>query len=139
MFEQFDENEKNEVIKKTAGAEFERLKQLMSQIEGKKHKGQFFNWTDPKGGEAKLTIGTVEAQFIKKDDSTYYIRFGGLATFAAAAEQVEPETWLVTPDAYEGIFVWMLGTKRQTPEQLAEAIAVRLAGFYDGYEEAVSL
>jgi hypothetical protein len=138
MFEQFDKNEKDENIKKTAAAEFDRLKQFMTEADGKQHKGQFFIWTDPKGGEAKLKLGTVAAEFIKKNDSSYFIRFGGLATFGPA-DKAEPETWLVTADAYDGMFVWDLGGKRQTPEQLAEAIAVRLAEFYDGYEEAVSL
>jgi hypothetical protein len=139
MFEQFDKNEKNENIKKTASAEFENLKQLMTQIEGKKHKGQFFNWTDPKGGEAMLKLGTVAAQFSKKNDSSYHIRFGGLAAYAQAADPPEPETWLVTADAHDGTFVWDLGGKRRTSEELAEEIAVRLAAFYDGYEDAVSL
>lgn len=141
MFEQFDDFKNNENNRKAARADapthFENLKKSMSQIQGKQYKGQFFDWTAPDGGDALLTLGTVAARFMRRKDS-YYVEFGGLPSYAQAADRPQPEKWELTPDSYEGVFVWMTGQKRNLPEQLAEAIAARVAEFYDGYEEAVS-
>lgn len=84
MFEQFDEFAKNEEVKKTAAAEFDRLKQFMAGADGKPYKSQFFNWADrpQQWGETFLQLGEVAAQFFdvgKRDvakKGTYTVRFG---------------------------------------------------------------
>lgn len=145
MFEQFDKNEDNESIKKTAGAEFERLKQFMWKIEGKAYKGQFFNWTDPRGGNAVLLLGEVAAQFIdlgKRDvakKGTYIVRFGQRPYSAqeqSPGELVHPDNWELTPSVVEGQFVWLAEERRYFPEMLAEAIALKLAEVSDAFTEA---
>jgi hypothetical protein len=135
MFEQFDKNENDESIKKTAGVEFENLKKSMTQAQGKSHKGQFFDWN---AGDAVLTLGTVAAQFLMRQ-GRYFIRFGALPSYAQSVDQPEPDTWELTPDSQEGKFIWMVGPEPNPPQQLADAIAVRVSQFYDGYEEAAGL
>jgi len=148
MFEQFDKPEKDENIKKTAPAEFDRLKQFMSQIEGKPHHGGFFNWTDPYGGNAVLSLGEVAAQFFdegKRDvakKGNYTVRFGRRPLAPqeqSSGEYVYPEVWELTADVLDGGFIWMIDGKRFLPTDLPDAIANKLAEVYDTYQEAVGL
>jgi hypothetical protein len=142
MFEQFDDLKNNENNRKAAHAnaptQFENLKKSMSQIQGKPYKDQFFDWKAPDGGDALLTLATVAAQFMVRKDR-YFIEFGGLPSYEQAADRPQPERWELTPDSYEGNFVWMTGTKRNLPDQLAEDVAARVAEFYNAYEEVAGL
>jgi hypothetical protein len=151
MFEQFDNQNDDEDIKKTAAAEFERLKQFMTEADGKRYKDQFFNWTDcPQNwGETFLVLGEVAAQFFddgKRDvakKGQYRFRFGQRPLTAheqSSGEYVYPEVWELTADVLEGgTFVWLVDGKRVLPTDLPDAIARHLAEVFDAYEEAVSL
>ncbi len=150
MFEQFDEFAKNEEIKKTAAAEFDRLKQFMAKADGKQYKGQFFNWADhpQQWGETFLQLGEVAAQFFdmeKRDvakKGTYNIRFGQRPLSPheqSSGEYVSPEIWELTADVLSGEFIWMIDGKRYLSTDLANATANKLAEVFDSYEEAVSL
>lgn len=140
MFEQFDdlENERNnkKAARDDAPTHFENLKKSMAQIQGKKYKDQFFDWTAHDGGDSLLTLGAVAAQFMVRKDR-YIIEFGGLPSYEQAADRPQPERWELTPDSLDGEFIWMVGQQRNPPEHLAERIATRVSEFYDGYEEAV--
>jgi hypothetical protein len=141
MFEQFDDNENDERIKKTAGTEFIHLKQLMSQIEGKQYKGEFFNWTESSGSGGILLLGEVAAQLIAWR-GTYNVRFGQRPYSAheqSPGALVYPENWELTPDVLEGGFIWMIDGKRYPPETLAESIAAKLAKVYDNFKEGARL
>ncbi len=142
MFEQFDENEKNEKIKQTAGSEFTHLKKTMALIQGKPHNGEFFNWTDrAPSGHAVLLLGEVAAQFIVRNGA-YNVRFGQRPYAAyelSPGELVYPENWELTPDVFEGGFIWTIDGKRYSLESLAEAIAAKLAEFCDDFKEAAKL
>jgi hypothetical protein len=149
MFEQFDKTEDAENIKKTASAEYDRLKKFMSQIDGKQYKSDFFNWTDsPSSGNTILLLGEVAAQFIdmgKRDvakKGIYSVRFGQRPYSAqeqSPGDYVYPEVWEVKADALDRKFVWTIDGKRYLPDDLPNAIANKLAEVYNTFAEAVGL
>lgn len=153
MYEQLDrfENERNNkrTAREDAPAQWELLKHNVSQLSSKRYDGQPFQWIDrPEQMVTFVQLDEVAAQLFDEGQRNfamkgrYRVRFGRRplgANEVFSALLVEPEEWELTAGTMEDEFIWLRGQYRFFPEDLAEAIAVRLTKAYDEFKEAASL
>lgn len=109
--------------------------------EGKRYKGERFNWNTATGYPASLVLKNVAASFVDRewDSRSYTVLLGGIPGISAVWALYSPDPEFVDV-RFVGPDCWLVGAATETvktegEDSAAEAICKALVTYYDDYQE----